>query len=77
MGVFVTVFVLTSFQQCLYGKDAKSSEVPLFSSLGPHSKVNITVFAQAQGLYELKKKKRKKINPEFSNNLSKVWCIKV
>lgn len=78
MGVFFTVLVLISFQPCPYNEDTKSSEVPFFSNLGPHSKANITVFVQAQGLYELKEAGwRERENPEFSNDLSKVWCIKV
>lgn len=41
-------------------KIKKSSEVPFFSNLGPHSKANITVFAQAQVLHALKEERKKK-----------------
>lgn len=54
-------------------KIKKSSEVSFFSDLDPHSKANIKVFAQAQVLYELKEEKKR--NPEFRNDLSKVWSI--
>lgn len=38
------------------------SDFCFFSNLKPHSKSNITVFAQAQGLHELKEEKKKKEN---------------